>query len=103
MHTKYFDGVKVAYMRFVLFVRVKVFRKKKKKRPEITLIPSIYTTTENFKLIYLSFYEQISRAQKHSQENINQQNKNKLTLNNKGNDFSCAQTSKRLKVACLAF
>ena len=91
-------------MRFVLFCACKSFSlKKKKKRLEITLIPSIYTTTEIFKPIYLSFYEQISRAKKHSQENINQQNKNKLTLNNKGNDFSRAQTSKRVKVACFAF
>ena len=34
---------------------------------------------------------------------MNQQNKNKLTLNNKGNNFLSAQTSKRVKVACFAF
>ena len=53
--------------------------------------------------IYLFFYEKILRAQKHSEANINQQNNNKLTLNNKGNNFSHAQTSKRVKVACFAF
>ena len=41
------------------------------------------------------FYEKISHAQKHSQTNINQQNK--------GNNFPCAQTFKRVKVACFAF
>ena len=64
MRTKTFEGVKVAYLRFVhvkvaylrfmlfgacesvlyFFVRVKVFRKKKTKKLEITLITSIYTT-----------------------------------------------------------
>ena len=34
---------------------------------------------------------------------INQQNNVKQTLNNKGNNFSHAQTSKRVKVACFAF
>ena len=47
--------------------------------------------------------EKISHAQKHSQTNINQQNKIKQTLNNKGNNFSHAQTSQRVKVACFAF
>ena len=37
------------------------------------------------------FYEKISRAQKHSQANINQQNKIKKTLNKKCNNFSQAQ------------
>ena len=49
------------------------------------------------------FYEKISHAQKHSQANINQQNKVKQILNNKGNNFPCAQTFKRVKVACFAF
>ena len=39
-------------------------------------------------------------AQKHSQANINQQNKIKQALNNKGNDCLPAQTSKRVKVTC---
>ena len=49
------------------------------------------------------FYQNISRAQKHSQANINQQNRIKQKLNNTGNNFSRAQTSKRVKVACLRF
>ena len=40
----------------------------------------------------------ILHAQKHLQAKINKQNKNKLTLNNKGNNFSRVQTSKRNKV-----
>ena len=37
----------------------------------------------SYLFIYLFiFYEKISRAQKHSQANINQQNKIKQTLNN---------------------
>ena len=32
--------------------------------------------------MFTFFYEKTSRAQKHSQENINQQNKMKQTLNN---------------------
>ena len=32
--------------------------------------------------VYFFFYEKISQAQKHSQANINQQNKIKQTLNN---------------------
>ena len=43
------------------------------------------------------------RAQKHLQANINKQNKIKQTLNNKDNNFSRANTSNRVKVACLAF
>ena len=61
---------------------------------------------DNFKHVYLFIYlfcEKILRAQKHSQANINQQNKIKQTLNNKGNNFLCAQTSKMVKVACFAF
>ena len=38
-----------------------------------------------------------------SQPKVNQQNKNKLTLNNKGNSFLRAQSSKRVKVTCFAF
>ena len=51
----------------------------------------------------LFFYEKISRAQNHSQANISQQNKIKQTLNNKGNNFSHAQISMRVNVACFAF
>ena len=44
------------------------------------------------------------RAQKNtSQAKINYQNKNKLTLNNKGNNFSGTQSSKRVKVVCFTF
>ena len=49
------------------------------------------------------FYEKISRAQKHSQANINQQNRIKQILKNKGNNFSRAQTSKWVKAAYFAF
>ena len=58
---------------------------------------------DNFKAFYFFFYENILRSQKHLQANINQQNRIKQTLNNKGNNFSPAQTSKRVKVACFAF
>ena len=58
---------------------------------------------DNFKTNYFFFYGKISRAQKHSQAYINQQNKNKWTKNNKGNGFLRAQTSKKVKVACFAF
>ena len=34
---------------------------------------------------------------------MNQQNKNKLTLNNKGNNFLRAQTSKMVKLLALRF
>ena len=54
-------------------------------------------------LLLFFFYEKILRAQSHSQWNINQQSKIKQTLNNKGTNFSRAQTCKRVKVACLAF
>ena len=53
--------------------------------------------------IFFFFYEKISHAQKHSQANINQQNKIKQTLNNKGNNFLRAKIFKRVKVACFAF
>ena len=56
-----------------------------------------------FQACLFFFYEKISRPQKHSQANINQQNRIMQTLNNKGNNFSNAQTSKRVKVACFAF
>ena len=39
---------------------------------------------------------------KNSQANINQQNKIKHTLDNSGNNFLHAQTSKRVKVTCFA-
>ena len=45
---------------------------------------------DNFKPVYF-FYGKILHAQKHSQANINQQNKIKQTLNNKGNNFLHAQ------------
>ena len=48
-------------------------------------------------------YKNISRAQKHLQANINQQNRIKQTLNNKGNNFLPAKASRRVKVACFAF
>ena len=50
----------------------------------------------------LFFYENILRVQKHSQANINQQNKIKRTLDNKGNNFFGTEISKRVKVACFA-
>ena len=59
-----------------------------------------------FKPVYFIlffFYEKISCAQEHSHAKINQQNKIKQTLNNKGNNISCAQTSKRVKVVCFTF
>ena len=43
------------------------------------------------------FYEKISHLQKHSQPNINQQNKIKQTLNNKGNSFSPAKSFHKKK------
>ena len=54
----------------------------------------------NFRSVYLFIYfnEKISVAQKYSQANYNQQNKIKQTLNNKGNNFSRAQSSKMVKV-----
>ena len=60
---------------------------------------------DNFKPIYLFlfFYEKIWRAQKHSHASNSQQNKIKQTLNNKGNNFSRAQTFKKVKVYCFAF
>ena len=56
---------------------------------------------ENFKPVYIFFYEKILCAQTHSQANINQQNKNKRTKNNKGNGSLRAQTFKEVKVTCL--
>ena len=56
-----------------------------------------------FQTSLVLFYEKILRSQKHLQANTNQQNKIKQTLNNKGNNFSRAQTSKWVKVACFAF
>ena len=50
---------------------------------------------------FFFFYTKRFRAHKNtSQANMNQQNKNKLTLNNKGSNFLRAQTSKSVKVAC---
>ena len=45
------------------------------------------------------FFKERFRAHK----NINQQNKIKQTLNSKGNNFSRAHTSKRVKVAFFSF
>ena len=42
-------------------------------------------------------------ARTKTQANINQQNKIKQTLNNKGDNFSRAQNSKGIKVASFAF
>ena len=57
---------------------------------------------DNFKLVYFFLRKDFART-KHSQANINQQNKIKETLNNKVNSFSRAQTYKSLKVTCFAF
>ena len=38
--------------------------------------------SEQFSSLFIFFYEKISHRQKHSQANINQQNKIKQTLNN---------------------
>ena len=43
------------------------------------------------------------KKKKKSQADINQQNKIKHTLDNSGNNFLHAQTSKRVKVICFAF
>ena len=59
--------------------------------------------SRQFQACLFFFYEMILRAQKHSQANINQQNKIKQTLNKQGNNFLRAQFSKRVKVACFAF
>ena len=40
-----------------------------------------------FIYLFFIFYKKISCAQKHSQANMNQQNKIKQTLNNKDNNF----------------
>ena len=58
---------------------------------------------DNFKLVFVFFTKRFPAHKKHSQANINQQDKIKQTLKNKGNNFSRAQTSKRVKVACFAF
>ena len=57
----------------------------------------------NFKPVYFCFYKKILRAQKHARANINQKNKIKQTLNNKGNNFSRRKTSKKVKVVCFTF
>ena len=56
--------------------------------------------SRQFQACLFFFYEKISHTQKHSQAKINQQNKIKQTLNNKGNNFLLVQTSKRLEVVC---
>ena len=43
------------------------------------------------------------RVKKYSQAKISQQNKNELTLNNKGNIFYVRKTFKGVKVVCFAF
>ena len=59
---------------------------------------------ENFKLVYfffIFFNGKVSCAKKNtSHAKMSQQNKNKLTLNNKCNNILYAQTSKRVK-SCL--
>ena len=50
--------------------------------------------------LFFFFNEKILRLQKHSQANINHQNKIKQTLNRKGNNFLHTQTSQRMKVSC---
>ena len=47
--------------------------------------------SRQFQTWLFSFYEKISCAQKHSQANVNQQNKIKQTLNNNGNKTLRAQ------------
>ena len=56
----------------------------------------------NFKPVYF-FLGKMLHAQKHSQANINQQNKTKEILNNRGKNLLYSQTSKKVKVACFAF
>ena len=59
---------------------------------------------DNFKPVYVFFTKKFhAQKKKHSQANINQQNKIKQTLSNKGNNLSCAQIFKRVKVACFTF
>ena len=53
--------------------------------------------------LFIFFYEKVLSVKKHSQAKINQQNKIKQTLNNKGNNFLLVQTSKRLEVVCFTF
>ena len=55
-------------------------------------VSSIVKLSRQFQacLLLLFFYEEICRTEKHSQANINQENKIKQTRNNKGNNFSCA-------------
>ena len=52
---------------------------------------SIMRLSRQFQTCLFSFYEKISCAQKHSQANVNQQNKIKQTLNNNGNKTLRAQ------------
>ena len=52
---------------------------------------------------WLFFLQKDFKCKKtNSQANINQQNKIKHTLDNSGNNFLHAQTSKRVKVTCFA-
>ena len=53
--------------------------------------------------LFIFFLRKDFARTKHSQANINQQNKIKETLNNKVNSFSRAQTYRSLKVTCFAF
>ena len=63
--------------------------------------PYPYYSLVAFFCFFVLFYA-LLHSQKHSQAKINSQNKNKLTLNNKGNNFSRVQTSKKIKVTYFA-
>ena len=54
-------------------------------------------------LVFSFLQNAFKRTKKDSKVNINQQNKNKGTKNNKYNNFLGTQTSKRVKVTCLVF
>ena len=68
-------------------------------RSTITGYP--YCSLVAFCFFFLLFYS-LLHTQKHSQAKINKQNKNKLTLNNKGNNFLSVQCSKKIKVTYFA-
>ena len=69
VHTKTFEGLKVTYLRFVLFCACEKFFVKKTNKLEITLIPSIYTTTPVIIFIFansntFSYDEQLTHVEK---------------------------------------
>ena len=68
-------------------------------RSTITGYP--YCSLVGFCFFFVLFYA-LLHAQKHSQARIDKQNKNKLTLNNKGNNFLSVQSSKKIKVTYFA-